>query len=72
MKNAVCSLQPPAHAGSSLADFSTLKMEAIRSPETSIYTRYTRRHILEDGILQLCSQMSTYFKRHVGLRSEMN
>jgi hypothetical protein len=39
MKNAVvwdgrrvaaCSLQPPAHAGSSLADFSTLKMEAIR------------------------------------------
>jgi hypothetical protein len=29
------SLQPPAHAGSSLADFSTLKMEAIRSSETS-------------------------------------
>jgi hypothetical protein len=28
-------LQPPVHAGSSLADFSTLKMEAIRSFETS-------------------------------------
>jgi hypothetical protein len=28
-------LLPPAHAGSSLADFSTLKMEAIRSSETA-------------------------------------
>jgi hypothetical protein len=32
----VASLQPHAHAGSSLADFSTLKMEAIRSSETSV------------------------------------
>jgi hypothetical protein len=39
------SLQPPAHAGSSLADFSTLKMEEIRSSETSVHTRTTRRHI---------------------------
>jgi hypothetical protein len=46
------SLQPPAHAGSSLADFSTLKMEAIRSSETSVHTRSTRRHIPEDGILR--------------------
>jgi hypothetical protein len=45
------SLQPPAHAGSSLADFSTLKMEAIRSSETSVHTRSARRHIPEDGIL---------------------
>jgi hypothetical protein len=45
------SLQPPAHAGSSLPDFSTLKMEAIRSPETSVHTRSTRRHIPEYGIL---------------------
>jgi hypothetical protein len=45
-------LQPPAHAGSSLADFSTLKMEAICSSETSVYTRFTRLHIPEDGILQ--------------------
>jgi hypothetical protein len=42
---------PPAHAGSLLADFSTLKMEAIRSSETSIHTRTTRRHIPENGIL---------------------
>jgi hypothetical protein len=45
------SQQPPAHAGSSLADFSTLKMEAIRSSETSVPTISTRRHIPEDGIL---------------------
>jgi hypothetical protein len=45
------SLQPPAHAGSSLADFSTLKMEAIRSSKTSVHTRSTQRHISEDGIL---------------------
>jgi hypothetical protein len=46
-----CRLQPPGHASSSLADFSTLKMEAIRSSETSVHTRSTRRHIPEDGIL---------------------
>jgi hypothetical protein len=45
-------MQPPAHAGSSLADFSTLKMEAILSSETSVHTRSrTRHHIPEDGIL---------------------
>jgi hypothetical protein len=60
MKNAVfwdvapCKscLQQPAHAGSSLADFSILKMKAIRSSETSVHTRSTRLHIPEDGILQ--------------------
>jgi hypothetical protein len=46
------SLQPPAHAGSSLADFSTLKMEAIRSSEMSVHARSTQSHIPEDGILQ--------------------
>jgi hypothetical protein len=45
------SLQPPAHAGFSLADFSTLKMEAIRSSETSVHTISTRRHIPENGVL---------------------
>jgi hypothetical protein len=45
------SLQPPAHAGSSLAEFSTRKMEAVRSSETSVHTRSTRHHIQEDGIL---------------------
>jgi hypothetical protein len=43
--------EAPAHAGSSPADFSTLKMEAIRSTETTVYTISTRRHIPEDGIL---------------------
>jgi hypothetical protein len=47
----VCSLQPPAHAGSSLADLYTLKMEAIHFSETSVYTISIRRHIPEDGIL---------------------
>jgi hypothetical protein len=45
-------LQPPAHAGSSLADFSIVKMEAIRSSETSVQPRSKRRHIPKDGILQ--------------------
>jgi hypothetical protein len=45
-------LQPPAHAGPSLGDFFTLKMRAIRSSETSVHTRCTRRHIPVDGILQ--------------------
>jgi hypothetical protein len=45
------SLQPPAAAGYPLANFSTLKMEAIRSSETSVNERSTQRHITED-ILQ--------------------
>jgi hypothetical protein len=31
--------------------FSALKMEAIRSSETSVHTRSTQRHVPEDGIL---------------------
>jgi hypothetical protein len=46
-----CNLQLPAHVGSSLADFYTLKMEAICSSETSVYTISTWHHIPEDGIL---------------------
>jgi hypothetical protein len=53
--------QPSAHAGSSLADFSTLKMETIRSSETSVHTRAARRHIRKDGIL--------YSHRRENLRS---
>jgi hypothetical protein len=55
-RTSVSSLQPPAHAGSSLADFSTLKMEVIRCSETSVHTRSTRRHIPEDSFLQLFYQ----------------
>jgi hypothetical protein len=48
------SLLLPDHAGSSLADFSTLKMEAIRYSETWVYfTESSRHHIPEDGILQI-------------------
>jgi hypothetical protein len=44
---------PSAHDGSSLDDFSTLKMEAIRSSETSVHIRSTQRHVPEDGILKI-------------------
>jgi hypothetical protein len=55
-------MQPPAHVGFSLADFSTLKMEAIRSTETSVHIRSTRRHIPEYGILRShrCENLKSY------------
>jgi hypothetical protein len=57
-------LQLPAHAGSSLADFSPLKMEAIRSSETSVQsTTSTRRHTPEDGILH--SHRREYLKFYI-------
>jgi hypothetical protein len=58
----VCSLQPPACAGSSLANFSTLKMKAIRSSESSVHTRSTPRHIPEDAILHShrCENLKSY------------
>jgi hypothetical protein len=57
-----CSLQSPAHAGSSLANFSTLNMEAIRSSETSVHTRSTQHHIPEEGILysHFCENLRSY------------
>jgi hypothetical protein len=52
MKNAVFwDMALPAHAGPSLAEFSTLKMGAIYFSETSVDTRSTRRHIPEDVML---------------------
>jgi hypothetical protein len=46
-----CSLQPPAHDGSLIVDFYTLKVEAICSSETSIFTISILYQIPEDGIL---------------------
>jgi hypothetical protein len=54
-------LQPPAHAGSLLADFSTLKMEPTRSSEMSVHTRSTQCHTPEDGILHQESSLSQWF-----------
>jgi hypothetical protein len=45
----------------SLTYFFTLKMEATHFSETSVITRFTRRHIPEDGILYAESG-STYGK----------
>lgn len=45
-------LQPTVHDGSSVADFSTVKRETIRSSETLVHPRFTRYHIPEYGILQ--------------------
>jgi hypothetical protein len=53
-------IQPPAHVGSLLADFSTLKMEAIRSSETSVNARSTQGHIPEDDILQYWYNLHTF------------
>jgi hypothetical protein len=56
------SLQPPADAGSSLADFSTLKIEGIHSSETSVNPGSTQRHIPEDDILHShrCENLKSY------------
>jgi hypothetical protein len=54
-------LQPPAHVGSLLMDFYTLKMEMIRSSEKSVNTIPTWRHIPQDGIL--------HSNRHENLKS---
>jgi hypothetical protein len=58
------SLLSPADVGSSFADFSILKMEAIRSSETSVHTRPTRRHIPEDGFLysHRCGNLKSYIE----------
>jgi hypothetical protein len=55
-------MQPPAHSGFSLADFSTLRMEAISSSETAVHTRSTWHHIPEDGILHShrCENLKSY------------
>jgi hypothetical protein len=59
-------LQPPAYAGSSLVDFSSLKMKAKHSFETSVHTRSTRRHIPEDVILysHRCEKLGSYLEMY--------
>jgi hypothetical protein len=54
--------EEPEWASGSFADFSTLKMEAILSSETSVHTRSTQRHMPEDGILHnhLCENFKSY------------
>jgi hypothetical protein len=51
-----------SHSRSSLAEFPILKMEAIRSSETSVHTSSTRPHIPEDGILHShrCENLKCY------------
>jgi hypothetical protein len=56
-----------AQAGSPLADFSTLKMEAIRSSETSVHTKSTRRYILEDDTIQFNFSLYQSTLSHVSL-----
>jgi hypothetical protein len=50
-----------------LADYSTLKMEAISSSETSVYPCSTQRHIPEDDILHShsCESLKSYIHYHV-------
>jgi hypothetical protein len=51
------------YAGSSLTDFLTLKVEAIRSSETSVHIRSTRRYIPEDGILShRCENLKSHIE----------
>jgi hypothetical protein len=56
----------------SRANFATLKMEAIRSSETSVNIRPTQRHIPEDDIIHshrnesLKSYILTYVYKYVG------
>jgi hypothetical protein len=69
-KNLHSCVQLPAHAGSSLVDLSTLKMEAICSSETSLHIRCTRRHIPEDGILQWATYSRQAKNAQQGKKSE--
>jgi hypothetical protein len=49
-----------------LTDFSTMKMEVIRSSETSVHIGYTWWHTPEDGILNMAVFRVIKLMRHVG------
>jgi hypothetical protein len=52
---------PPAHAGFLLGLFSTLKIDAMCSSETSIDIQWTtRRYIPEDSTLNLWRMFTSY------------
>jgi hypothetical protein len=66
-KSATAEQREQVASSSSLADFSTLKIEAIRSSETSVCTRSTWRHIPEDGILHRCKNLKLHITLHFAL-----
>jgi hypothetical protein len=66
------SLQPSAHAGSLIANFSTLKMETKHSSETSVHTRSTRRHIPEDDILHISCALLHNAAQRLMVKRSMN
>jgi hypothetical protein len=51
--------------------FSTLKMEAICSSETSVDTRTTRRYIPEDGTLQIYLYLTAFVHKAGALYQEV-
>jgi hypothetical protein len=57
---------------SALADFSTRKMEGIRSSESFGHTKSTRRYIPEDGLLhpELCFLLSCHYRYHFPIQEK--
>jgi hypothetical protein len=63
-----CSAHEEMNAGSSLADSSPLKLEAIRSSQTSVHTKTRRCCIPENGILHSHHRGNlSYHTMHIGI-----
>jgi hypothetical protein len=60
------------HAGSSLGDSSTLKMEIIRSSETSVHTGSPRYHNPENGFLrsQRRENLKSYIRENIKIAAK--